>query len=84
MKTIIESSGCTSASFTIDGVEENDLTPEQKSELIAYLIDALKAKAISGHVSISQLVQQFPYEDYYVGHFCETCFDNACTTTWKI
>lgn len=84
MKTIIERSGCTAGSFTIDGVEETDLTQEQRGELIDYLVGKLKEKVSSGHIRIDDLVRMFQYEDCESGPRCETCFDSVCTTTWKI
>ena len=81
---VVQTYGCTSESFTVDGVEVNDLTDEQKQKfedvLFANLREALRDESLFH----ARIIECLRYDDYETSERCDQCGDFVTTMTWNL
>ena len=79
--------GCTADSLTaeFDGedIEEIDMTPEQRMQVIEKIADWMKKNPDQLNYIMQDMTESFgEYEND--GHVCECCGDTITTWTWDI
>ena len=75
--------GCICDSLTADGVEEIDMTPDQRMTVIDKICDWLKKNPDQLNYVMQDLIETFG--DYKVSEeACECCGDHVWTWTWDI
>lgn len=80
MKIVINK-GCTSDSIIVDGKNINDLN---ESDILDYLLPKVKEACLNHQFNIREIIELFQYDDEVDLGYCETCFDNAYSTTYNI
>jgi hypothetical protein len=81
--TIVE--GCTAYAQIFNGIPEESLTDEQKSEIVDYLIAKLKERVQRGNTSLESIVQLFEYDSCKTDdEACDQCGDYVTTTKYII
>lgn len=82
---IIKTEGCTAYDLTFNGKSENDLTDEEKDEIIDHLLYQAKLGISDGSIMLTELVGIFQSSDYdYDDRPCGQCGDTVSTTTYHI
>lgn len=75
--------GCIADSLNVDGVEEIDMTDEQRLNVIDHIYGWMKKNPNQLNYILQELIDCFgEYESD--DHPCECCGDYASTTTWVI
>ena len=81
----IETIGCTAFDFTVNSKSLSELSLEEKSEIVDYLLLKIKEGIGDQTILLESVIHLFQYDDYeYDNHVCETCGDTVATTTWNI
>lgn len=82
--TVIQKvSGCTADSLNVDGIEEIDMTDEQRQEVIDKIFHWLKKHPDQLNYLLQDITETFgAYESD--DHVCECCGDYITTNTWVI
>jgi hypothetical protein len=81
---VVQTYGCTAASFTVDGVEVNDLTDEEKQKFEDVLFANLREALRDHSLTHERLVECLQYDDYETSEPCDQCGDSVSTTTWNL
>lgn len=88
MKTkykIVETTGCTAFSFTINDKEIADIPEQEQEEILNYLFEQIKERIKENNIQLDDVIHLFHYDDYeYDNEPCEQCGDTVSTTTWNI
>jgi hypothetical protein len=86
MKYKIEiSEGCTAYYTLVNGVDINDLSEQQKTDFIDYLLQKLGEGLADNTVSLNTLIEAFQYHEYNADvNPCEQCGDFVTRTIWNI
>ena len=71
------------AEFNGEDIEEIDMTPEQKMQVIEKIADWMKKNPDQLNYIMQDMTESFgEYEND--GHVCECCGDTVTTWTWEI
>jgi len=81
----VKTEGCTAYSWTVDGQNLNEVSPEMREQIFTYLCLKLKEAISENNKSLTDLIEIFDYVDFdYDPSACEQCGDSISTTTWEI
>lgn len=81
---VVLTEGCICDSLTVDGVEEIDLTNEQRLKVIDHIYEWMKKHPENLNNILQDMVSTF-YNNYESSdHACECCGDYVTTFTWDI
>ena len=79
---IVETSGCTAANLTVDGVSIQDL---DEMEVFDALVPKLRAALQRNEVGLCKIVNLFQYDSYESDNEpCDQCGDCVSVTTWNL
>ena len=81
---IVKMYGCTAASFTVDGIPYDDLTPAQVQKLEDAIFAAIRKEIADGSASHYDLIDSVYSDDVTHSESCEQCGDSVCTTVWNL
>jgi hypothetical protein len=76
--------GCICDSLTADGIEEIDMTPEQRKEVIDKICDWLKKNPDQLNYVMQDFIETFADDCKHDPEPCECCGDTVYTWTWDI
>ena len=83
MKAIIRH-GCTGSGVTIDDRPLSEFTELELDIIVTDLFDRLKTRYLRGELTLSELIEMFPAEDYVLEGTCEQCRDLITKATYDI
>jgi hypothetical protein len=82
---IVISQGCTAFYTLVDGVDINDMKPEELNIFIDTLLTKLKTQILENTVNLNSVIECFQYDEYNQDeHSCDQCGDSVSRTTWNI
>jgi hypothetical protein len=80
-----EITGCTAFDFRVNDKSINELSEEERNDMINYLFLKIKEGLNDQTILLEQVIQLFQYDEYeHDPNMCEQCGDTVSTTIWKI
>jgi uncharacterized UBP type Zn finger protein len=81
----VETTGCTAFNFTVNDLAFSELSTQEYSEMLNYLLEKIKENISEQTILLEDVVRLFQYDDYeHDPNVCEQCGDTVSTTTWLI
>ena len=81
----VETTGCTTFDFSVNGGPFSDMSDQEYNEMMDYLFVQIKKGLKYNAILLRDVVGLFQYDDYESDlEPCSQCFDTVSTTTWNI
>lgn len=81
---VVQSTGCTLNSLTINGVEYWEMPESSRNEFLDHVLDRIRGGVMRGEFHIDEIVDLLSEDDYTYSKPCGQCGDKVSTTTWNI
>ena len=81
----VETTGCTTFDFSVNGGPFSDMSDQEYNEMMDYLFVQIKKGLKYNAILLRDVVGLFQYGDYESDpDICETCGDCRSSMTWNI